>query len=199
MRAILLASLIVLLHGGICSAATVYRWTDSQGKVYYSDQPPPGDAKSVQEKKLGGNFIETDELPYATQVAMKRFPATLYVFDCGDPCTQARSLLRNRGVPATEINPSSQAGADKLKAVTGSLEVPVLQLGDLAPIKGYNADRWNAALSTAGYPVPSSLRTTPPPVPKKTAEEAKPQTAAANVENKAPAPAAESNSEQARK
>src|SRR5438874_2460491 len=167
MRVIVLASVLALLYT-VCSAETVYRWTDSEGKVHYSDQPPPNDAKSVQQKKLGGNFIETDELPYATQVAMKRFPATLYVFDCGDPCTNARSLLRNRGIPATEINPStSQATADKLKAVTGSLEVPVLQLGDLAPLKGYSEERWNAALSNAGYPVPSTLRSTPPPLPKK--------------------------------
>src|SRR5436309_10566595 len=127
MKAIFPISLAALLAAGAASAQTIYRWTDSQGSVHYSDQPPPNDAKSVQQKKLGGNFIETDELPYATQVAMKRFPATLWVFDCGDPCNAARSLLRNRGVPVTEINPTvSQATADKLKAVTGSLEVPVL-------------------------------------------------------------------------
>jgi len=183
MKALILAGLIALVTAATAAAETVYRWTDSQGKVHYSDQPPPTDAKSIQQKKLGGNFIETDELPYATQVAMKRFPATLYVFDCGEPCTQARTLLRNRGIPTTEINPTaSKASADKLKAITGSLEVPALQLGDLTPIKGFNEERWNAALSNAGYPIPSSLRSTPPPLPKKQSAEAKPAAAAPAAE-----------------
>lgn len=179
MRTIILLGVTVVLWGGYAAAQTVYRWVDSQGKVHYSDQAPPNDAKSVQQKRLSGNFIETDELPYATQVAMKRFPAKLYVFDCGEPCIQARALLRNRGIPAAEINPtSSQANADKLKQATGSLEVPVLQLGELTPIKGFSAGRWNAALSNAGYPEVSSLRTTPPRMPKKDAGEEK---AAANT------------------
>jgi hypothetical protein len=135
-----------------CLAQNIYRWTDKEGKIHYSDQPPIEDVK-VQQRKLGGNFIQTDELPYATQVAMKRFPATLWVTDCGDVCANARKLLRERGVPVTEINPAaSQAAVDKLKALTGTLEVPVLQLGDLAPLKGFNEERWQAALSSAGYP-----------------------------------------------
>ena len=81
LRLLILAMLIASTAAG----AGVYKWTDAQGRVHYSDQPPPNDAKSIQQKKLGGNFIETDELPYATQVAMKRFDNQCVVVRILDP------------------------------------------------------------------------------------------------------------------
>ncbi|MCE2988882.1 MAG: DUF4124 domain-containing protein [Burkholderiales bacterium] len=33
-------------------AAQVYRWVDKDGKVHFSDQPPPNDAKGVTAKKV---------------------------------------------------------------------------------------------------------------------------------------------------
>src|SRR5512134_913950 len=75
----------------------VYRYVDSDGKVVYSDRPPPSQATNVQQKRVGGNFIETSEPSYATRVASDRFPVTLYTFACGDPCQNAEALLNARG------------------------------------------------------------------------------------------------------
>ena len=72
-----------LLIGAACAAAllaglaaqaqtNVYKWTDKDGKVHFSDTPPPSDAKSTSQKRLGGGYVETENLPYATQVAMRR-------------------------------------------------------------------------------------------------------------------------------
>ena len=61
----------------------VYRYTDTDGRIVYSDRAPPPAAKNVQPKRLGANYIETSELPIATQQATERFPVTLYTFDCG--------------------------------------------------------------------------------------------------------------------
>ena len=41
----------------------VYRYIDKDGHVVYSDRAPPGDSKDVQAKRLGANYIETNELP----------------------------------------------------------------------------------------------------------------------------------------
>ena len=57
---------------------------------------------------------------------------------------------------------ASPANLAKLKALTGSQEAPVLQIGESTLLKGFNEERWNAALSNAGYAAPSTLRTTPP-------------------------------------
>ena len=46
MRAIVF-SLLVMFTTVTVSAGTIYRWTGSDGRVHYGDQPPPG-ARSVQ-------------------------------------------------------------------------------------------------------------------------------------------------------
>ena len=46
-RAMLCAAIAVLAAGLACAPvfAALYKWTDASGRVIYSDQPPPGDAK----------------------------------------------------------------------------------------------------------------------------------------------------------
>jgi hypothetical protein len=39
-------SLIIVLSLPFAASAEMYRWVDSQGKVHYSDSPPPAGAKS---------------------------------------------------------------------------------------------------------------------------------------------------------
>ena len=82
----------------------VYRYEDAQGRIVYSDRPPPADAKKSESKRVGANFVETDTTPLATQQATDRFPVTLYTFACGDVCQSAEALLNRRGVPFTSVN-----------------------------------------------------------------------------------------------
>jgi glutaredoxin len=140
----------------------VYRYIDADGRVVYSDRPPPPTAKSVQPKRLGSNYIETNELPLEARQAAERFPVTLYTFDCGELCQNAESLLNRRGVPFTTVNVSNQDGAAKLQALTGALNAPVLQVGDKVVVKGYSEGRWQSTLDEAGYPkTPAPRRNNP--------------------------------------
>jgi len=140
----------------------VYRYVDKDGRVVYSDRVPGGDAKDVQPKRLGANFIESSELPFAAQQAMERFPVTLYTFPCGELCESAEALLNRRGVPFTSVNVEDPKGAEQLKNLTGALNAPVLQVGDKLIGKGYSEPRWTALLDEAGYPkAPASRRSTP--------------------------------------
>jgi glutaredoxin len=148
------------------SDTNVYRWVDQNGKVHFSDTPPPEEAKSVSQKRMGGGYVEESNLPYATQVAMKRNPVTLYTAnDCGDPCGRGRDLLSNRGVPFTEHDArASNADMEALRKAAGGLEVPFLMVGE-NKIRGYDADVWNSALDSAGYPrtrLPSQSAAQPP-------------------------------------
>jgi glutaredoxin len=135
------------------SDTNVYRWVDKDGKVHFSDTPPPEEAKSVSQKRMGGGYVEESSLPYATQVAMKRNPVSLYTAnDCGDPCSRGRDLLSSRGVPFSEHNArASNADMEALRKLAGGLEVPFLVVGE-NKIRGYDADVWNSALDAAGYP-----------------------------------------------
>ncbi len=149
--AVLFAALATALASH--AQTNVYRWTDAQGKIHYSDQPPPEDAKSVSQRLMGGGYQQQPELPYATQLAMKRNPVTLFTAkNCGRPCDRGRDLLSNRGVPYSERDASaSNADMEALRKVAGSLDVPVLVVGD-GKVKGYEEDAWNGALDAAGYP-----------------------------------------------
>lgn len=143
--------LMLAACAAIASAQTLYRYTDANGRVVYSDQPPPPSAKDVQPKRLPENVIETDPLPFAAKQAAERYPVTLYTFDC-DICRDAQALLAKRGVPFATVIVSEEAGAARLKALTGKQSAPVLQIGDKQVLQGYNEERWQAMLDDAGYP-----------------------------------------------
>lgn len=174
MRHIAGAVLAAALAAGLAAQAqtNVYRWTDKDGKVHFSDTPPPEEAKSVSQKRMGGGYVDQSQLPYATQVAMKRNPVTLYVgTQCGDPCASGRDLLAGRGVPFTEHNAQANATENEaLRKASGGLEVPFLLVGE-NKLKGYDEGSWNAALDAAGYPR-TRLPGQPPAAPASPAAEA---------------------------
>jgi glutaredoxin len=172
MKASTIALAAALLAVSAAQAQTsVYRWVDKDGKVQFSDAPPPADAKDVKQKQMGGGSADDSNQPYATQIAMRRNPVTFYTGNaCGDLCNSARNLLLNRGIPFAEKNAESNpADGEALKKLTGELRVPVLVIGQ-ETLKGYDSDTWHSALDTAGYPrtrLPSQpvARTVSPPAP----------------------------------
>jgi glutaredoxin len=151
-----MAAMLCMLGAALaCDAAAqsnVYRWTDKDGKVHFSDTPPPEDAKNVTQKRMGDSGMDASALPYETQVAMKRNPVTVYVAENCAPCESARELLARRGVPYTERNAQGNRDeAEAVKKLTGSTEVPVLVVGERS-VKGWDESSWSAALDAGGYP-----------------------------------------------
>jgi len=147
----------ILIFG--CAAAgadedrdKTYRWEDANGNVYYSDLPPPAGARNISTKRENGE-APTPELPYELQLAVKKFPVTIYVTpDCGGPCDSASALLIGRGVPHTELDAMRRDVNEKLNVLTnGQPAVPVVEIGKIV-VQGFEQGRWNAALDKAGYP-----------------------------------------------
>lgn len=173
---------------GASAQTNVYKWTDADGKVHFSDTPPPQSTKNVTQQRVGGGTAAVSQLPYATQQALKNSPVTLFTApQCGDPCAQGRALLSERGIPYTERDAqANRADADQVKKLIGALQVPVLLVGG-DPLKGYDPNSWNSALDSAGYPrtrLPGSLAPRPviappppPPTPPEPVAEAVPQPA----------------------
>ena len=147
--------MFMALIGIVASAhsAEMYRWTDEKGVVNYTPYPPPANIKKVEQKNLGGSTIPSSSVPYSVQLATKNFPITLYITDCGELCVNARAHLAKRGIPYTERNPQQPEEIEAFKKLTGGgMQVPLLVVGRLSTIKGYQASDWDAALDTAGYP-----------------------------------------------
>ena len=158
----LLLALVLGVASGLAGAQVqqVYRYIDAEGRVVYSDKPPPPNAKDPQAKRVGANSIETSALSFATQQAQERYPVTLYTFSCGVICDSAQGLLNKRGVPHTVIDVTQGDGADRLKRVSGGLDAPALQVGDQYAV-GFNETKWQGMLSDAGYPKTPPPRSTP--------------------------------------
>lgn len=148
-------------------SASLYRWVDTEGKVHYTEQPPPPSAaRKVEEKNLGTPAADDSRLPYASRLAAKNFPVTLYNSECGEPCTKAREHLTKRGVPFHEKDAGTPEVQAELKKLVGTLGVPVLAVGTVTRLKGYEPGAWNAALDEVGYP--KSVPFLPkPPAPAK--------------------------------
>ncbi|MGB8337368.1 MAG: glutaredoxin family protein [Burkholderiales bacterium] len=160
---------MLMLVAALSAQAELYKWVDKSGGVHYSDQPPVGDVKNVERKKIGGNVIEGQD-NFALREAARKFPVVLYANECGEPCNLARELLVKRGVPFTQKNPeASAADSIALKKLAGSLEVPTLAIGENNTLKGYLESSWTTALDAAGYP---STNTKAPSVEKAVAEKA---------------------------
>jgi hypothetical protein len=173
----LAAFALLALVFGVASAQVqqVYRYIDADGRVVYSDKPPPPTARDPQAKRIGNNSIETSELSYAVQQAQERFPVTLYTFACGVVCDTAEGVLNKRGVPHAVVDVSLGDGAERLKRLSGGLDAPTVQVGDQYAT-GFNEGKWQAMLTDAGYPKTPPPRTTPvgrppaPPAPSATSQ-----------------------------
>ncbi len=148
----------ILICVACAAQAQMYRWVDEKGSVHYSDQPPPPNAKKVEEKKFSDNIVETDKLPYAVQQAVKNFPVTLYTGDCGPACTLGKAYLVKRGIPFSERLPGkNQADLEQMKKVSKESLIPLLLVGKSISLKGFNEAEWAGALDQAGYPKTNPL------------------------------------------
>ncbi|MBM3346247.1 MAG: glutaredoxin family protein [Betaproteobacteria bacterium] len=145
----------LFLSVAVAHAQQLYRWVDKDGRVTYSQNPPPaGAAKNVQPRSLGsGSTVESSSLPYSAQVAARNFPVTLYASpDCGAPCDDARASLQKRGIPIKEVSVADPKGFDTLKSLSGGkTQVPVLQIGSRT-LFGFDAAAWKNNLDEVGYP-----------------------------------------------
>lgn len=134
------------------AAAQLYKWTDSEGRVHYSDLPQLPNTPGVVNTKLPANVIDSNPMPYELQEIVRKQPITLYTFDqCGDPCVSAHSLLDKRGVPYTVKNGETSHKAE-LQKLTGDIKMPIMVVGNKLLKSGYVEVTWNRVLDDAGYP-----------------------------------------------
>ena len=157
--------------------AQQYRWVDENGRVHYTDTPPPPSAKNAQKKNLKGSELGQQE-SYEMMEATRKAPVTLYTFtECQAPCQMARDVLNKRGVPFREKQVSNQQMLDELQKVSGGTNVPVLVVGAQVE-KTASPAAFNQALDIAGYPragVAKPRNQQAPPKPEPTPPAAAPE------------------------
>lgn len=161
----------VLKIGGLlltlCAAtahAQLYKWVSPDGKVTYSDTPPPTSASKVETKTLTIGDVSAGDLPFEVMEAVKNHPVTLYTTRNCSPCEEGRKLLTGRGIPFKEKTVNSSEDAAHLREVGGDGNLPLLVIGRNKE-RGYEPNAWNNSLTAAGYPesnkLPKNYRTPP--------------------------------------
>lgn len=103
----------VTLCAAVPAGAALYKWTDANGRVVYSDQPPPGDVKvdtiasppppanpnAVKEmanKEAEGKKQQADAADNAKKAAQTRADATKMAGTCKDARLELNSLAANQ-------------------------------------------------------------------------------------------------------
>ncbi|MBI4988423.1 MAG: glutaredoxin family protein [Rhodocyclales bacterium] len=167
MRIVRLCLLSMMAVSLVASAQPLYKWVDKNGKVHYSDQPPPKEIKKVDQPRLGASTIETSGLPYEAQKAAQDFPVTLYTTpDCSAACASAREFLSRRGIPFRESRVVTPTDGDAFKQAlkTDKLLFPAMTVGSQRQL-GFEEDTWHSLLDVAGYPrtaIPGAASRTAP-------------------------------------
>jgi glutaredoxin len=139
----------------------LYKIVAPDGKVTYSDVPPPAGAGRAT--LLSGSNLQVDEsaaadssLPLSLRQISTRFPVTLFASADCTPCDSGRRLLLERGIPFSERAILTEEDAEALNRLTGARTVPALSVGAQA-LRGYSELDWHAYLDAAGYPRESKL------------------------------------------
>jgi glutaredoxin len=157
-RKIALSSIAVLVALAASSAnAQLYKWVDANGKVSYSDTPPPPTAKRLDTKvSATSSGANVSNLPEDLAAATSKNPVTLYSSANCRPCSDGRTLLKTAGIPFAEKTVNTNEDIDKLKQVSGDTTLPALTIGG-KKLTGFNSDEWRTALTSAGYPETNKL------------------------------------------
>jgi len=139
-------------------AQGVYRIVGPDGRVTYSDQPPPANApaRTVPGTGPAASQGAAAALPFELRQATSRFPVTLYTSAECSPCKTATGYLERRGIPFTEKTVESNADIQALQRLSGETSLPLLTVGS-QQLRGFFEADWKRYLDAAGYPAQSAL------------------------------------------
>lgn len=150
---------VCVLAGTNLQAQSVYRIVGPDGKVTFSDKPPPPSATppKITLGRPGSASAESNSgLPYELRSIVQRYPVVLYTGkDCA-PCGSGRNMLRARGIPFSERTIESNDDIAALQRITGNTSLPALSIGS-QQLQGYSDSEWAQYLDAAGYPKTSQL------------------------------------------
>ena len=163
---------LVAVAGSLASspsqAQQVYRIIGPDGKVTFSDRPPPPSATNAKVSEANvsaaGGAVSAS-LPFELRQVALKYPVVLYTADNCAPCGAARSMLTSRGIPFSERTVTTAEDNEALQRLSGESSLPFLTIGS-QQLKGFSDAEWTQFLNAAGYPkssvLPASYRASAP-------------------------------------
>ena len=132
------------------AGSQLYKWTDDQGRVQYSDKAPDKGAKKIDLKinsYSGTPVVSSLGKPAAGDAkgSVKLYTTTW----CGY-CTKARAHLKSKGIPYEDLDVEKSAQGKQEFAALKGRSVPVILIGSQR-MDGFDPARMDAMLKTAGH------------------------------------------------
>jgi glutaredoxin len=164
LKKLLLSTLAASLLCAGASAHATYKWVGSDGKITYSDTPPPTEGKLLRGPGGAPPPMATADsesaLPYALKQAVAKYPVVLYSSNDCVPCKMAREALTKRGVPFSEKLITNGNDAEQFKKLGfADITLPSITVGKEKSI-GFETSAYDRLLDAAGYPRSSILPST---------------------------------------
>lgn len=139
------------------AAQGVYRIVGPDGRVTFSDKPPPAsNAAPAARTGAASPAAGGAALPFELRQVVSRYPVVLYTGNDCAPCNSGRNMLNARGIPYTEKTVTSQEDIEALKRLAGEASLPFLTIG-AQRLRGFSDTEWTQFLNAAGYPAQSAL------------------------------------------
>jgi glutaredoxin len=145
-RFLLLAMLIAAAPAG----GGIYKWTDPQGRVHYSDNPPP--EGKAQQVKVKINSIQGPAVVSTlrdTSAAKAKEKVRIYTAVWCGYCKRAKAHLAAKGVAYDEMDVETSERGRSEFAQLGGRGVPVILVGNQR-MDGFDASGLDAMLASAG-------------------------------------------------
>ncbi len=131
MRLILFFSLLICC---ISAFAEVYKWVDKNGRIHYSDSPPPAEQKA--------QTLDTGELNTVnTEVADIGPKVVIYTTSWCGPCKTAKAWFKKQGIAFTEYDIEKSRRGKREYDKLGEKSVPVILVNGQKMV-GFNPQRF---------------------------------------------------------
>lgn len=139
------------------SAQGIYRWTDAQGKVHYTSEPPPGKKANVVQPRVNSyNAAPSAQPAPATRpaagaqavAAAPAMPIVMYSTSWCPWCAKARAYFAKKGIAYTELDIEKSASANAEHKRLGGRGVPFFVVGR-EKMSGFSEEGLDALLARA--------------------------------------------------
>jgi glutaredoxin len=151
MKAII--ALCALLASIPASAQQIHRWVDADGRVRYSDKPPPGVASRPVEARINsysGTPVVSGAPSPAAKEGQPRPEIRMFATDWCPYCKKAQAFFAQQGIRYTHVDIEKSDAARAEYQRLGGRGVPVILVGTQR-MNGFSQERLAQMLKAAGY------------------------------------------------
>jgi glutaredoxin len=139
--------LVFCIFTSTLSMADIYKWTDANGKIHFSDKPPTHkNVETINEQQLTSRAssytqAEIEKLPRSSSVFPNSLKLIMYTTTRCGYCAKARKYFAKQGIAFKEKNiETSQKYHREFKKIGGK-GVPVILWGK-TKMNGFSVERF---------------------------------------------------------